>query len=363
VPYLAFNERENIINHYHQVLGHLQTSSILNILKLRHYWPGLESDIKRVIDDCRECQLNTLPSRENQALMPLHPLPPAPLPFQRWHIDYLQDLPPSDDGYNNCITATDSATRWFIAVPTKNRLAKTTAKFIFDHIISNFGAPIELVSDRSKSFLNEVVEELLKVSNCSHLRTSSYHPRSNGLAERPHSTFNGILTKLCAGVPDKWPKFISRALLAVRTRIHDATGFSPFFLVYGIEPRIPGDSPPVDLFEFPSDMDVEEFTRRELQALGVARGLAHERTQKQAQKMKERYDNNYHTSNHGFVIGEFVKVKNHNRQKFEDRWIGPFIVTAALPNGSYRLMHANGKTKEDPVFHDDMAPFRSSNDE
>jgi hypothetical protein len=306
--------------------------------------------------------LNQQTSTNSTTSVPLHPLPPAPLPFQRWHIDYLQDLPLTEEGYTNCITATDSATRWFIAIPTKDRLAKTSAKFIFDHIITNFGSPVEIVSDRSKSFLNMVVEELLKISKTSHLKTSSYHPRTNGAGERPHATFNSILSKLCQGYPERWSRFVSRAVLAMRTRIHSTTGYSPFYLVYGLEPRLPGDSPPVDLFDFPEQLDVEEFTRRELESLGVARGIAYEKTQEQAERMKSRYDNDNNVSNHRFVIGEFVKMKNHNRTKFQGRWVGPYIIASIGPNDSYRLLHPNGRAMEDPIHHDELAEYKSAAD-
>ena len=360
VPYLALDKREETIMHYHEVLGHLQKDSINNCIRLRHYWPGQEDDICRVIQNCAECQLNE--TVRDPPLVPLHPLPPAPLPFQRWHIDFLQDLPDRYDGFNNCLTATDSATRWFIAVPTKDRSAKTVAKFLYDNIICSFGAPVELVSDRSKSFLNETIEELNKSHKIGHLKTSSYHPRSNGLGERPHQTFNGILSRMCQGDPDRWTKFVTRAVFAMRVRVHSTTGHSPFYLVYGVEPRLPGDSPPVDLYEFPANFDVEEYTNRELESLGVARGLAHLRTQEQADRMAQRYDTDNNVTGHRFQIGEFVKVFNHNRTKFQNKWLGPFIIAGIGPNDSYRLLTAAGKALEDPVHHDSIAEYRSAAD-
>jgi hypothetical protein len=145
----------------------------------------------------------------------------------------------------------------------------------------------------------------------------------------------------------------------MRTRVHSTTGYSPFYLLYGIEPRLPGDSPPVDLFEFPKEFDLEEYTNRELEALGVARGLAYERTQRQAVEMARRYDNDNNVVRHKFIIGEYVKMFNHNRTKFQNRWLGPFIIAGIGPNDSYRLLHVNGNAMEDPVHHDSLAEFRS----
>ena len=367
VPYLSLEARERVILHYHHLLGHLAADSLFNILRLRHWWPKWKEDITRVIDACERCQLNVQTHREVRALAPLHPLPPAPLPFQRWHLDFLQDLPLTVDGYKNCITATDSATRWFIAVPVKDRKSKTAAKFLVDNLVSNFGSPVEIVTDRAKTFLEGVFQDTIKSMKIKHLRTSSYHPRSNGAGERPHSTFNRILTSLSQGNPEKWDKYVSRAEFAMRTRIHSVTGYSPFYLVYGLDPRMPGDDPgaesfnfphPVDLYDFPQNLDVEEFTNRELESLGVARGAAYERTQQQAEMMKRRYDHENGVARHQYIIGEFVKRINPDKSKFSDKWLGPYVVQSVGPNDSYTLIHPNGKILDDPIHHDDLAEFR-----
>jgi hypothetical protein len=51
------------------------------------------------------------------------------------------------------ITATDYITKW---VETR-ALKDNTARFIFEEIITKFGCPIELVSDRESHVLNETI--------------------------------------------------------------------------------------------------------------------------------------------------------------------------------------------------------------
>ena len=60
------------------------------------------------------------------------------------------------------LVATDYATKWVEAVALETNDAKVTANFIFDNIITRFGCPLELVSDRGTHFLNSTIEILTK---------------------------------------------------------------------------------------------------------------------------------------------------------------------------------------------------------
>lgn len=60
---------------------------------------------------------------------------------------------------------------------------RTTAKFLFENVFTRYGLPIEIVSDRGKHFLNEVIENLLDVFMVVHKKSAPYHPQINGQAE------------------------------------------------------------------------------------------------------------------------------------------------------------------------------------
>ena len=55
------------------------------------------------------------------------------------------------------ILATDYATKWVDARATQNNDAWIAATFLFKEIKMWFGHPLELVSDREKYFLNDVI--------------------------------------------------------------------------------------------------------------------------------------------------------------------------------------------------------------
>jgi transposase InsO family protein len=113
---------------------------------------------------------------------------------------------------------------------------------------------LEIITDRGKSFLAEAVEEYNSKVGISHLASTPYHPETNGMVERMHSTLNHTFTTLGNARRDRWDEYLHQALLANRVRTHK---FSPFYLLYGISPRLPMDPrpPPATMV----DLDDEEL--------------------------------------------------------------------------------------------------------
>ena len=94
------------------------------------------------------------------------------------------------------LVATDYATKWVEAVPLRTNDAKVTARFFFENIITRFGCPLELVSDRGSHFLNETIAILTAVYLIKHRLTTPYNPKANGLTERANGILCKILTKI-----------------------------------------------------------------------------------------------------------------------------------------------------------------------
>ena len=154
------------------------------------------------------------------------------------------------------------------------------------------------------------MQDYFSLNGIKHLETSPIHPARNGMVERMHGTLNHGISALCSSRVDLWDEYVDEVLLGIRVRRHNVTGFSPFYLLFGILPRLSGDlAPPVAVLE-PLDeverkVELGGWTNRELESLGAARGEAYLRTQAAKEKMGVNEQEFY------FKQDDWVKIKNY----------------------------------------------------
>ena len=96
-----------------------------------------------------------------------------------------------------------------------------------------FGYPLELVSDRGKHFLNDVVFDITSRYSIKHRKTTPYNPKANGLTERANGIVGNILNKMVSAHKTDWDLKLPSAIHAYNTSEKKTTGKSPFFLVFG----------------------------------------------------------------------------------------------------------------------------------
>jgi anaerobic ribonucleoside-triphosphate reductase len=54
------------------------------------------------------------------------------------------------------------------------------ATFLYKNVITQFGYPKILISDKDKHFLNEAIENMANFFQINHQKTKPYHPQTNG---------------------------------------------------------------------------------------------------------------------------------------------------------------------------------------
>jgi hypothetical protein len=120
-------------------------------LQSSYWWPTLFKDVALYAKKYDPCQRVGKPVASSA--MPLHPIL-AQVPFEKWVIDFIGPIkPPSHNGRKRYIlVAIEYVTKWAEAIATKNDDADTVARFLYENIITRFGCPKELVSDRGTHF-------------------------------------------------------------------------------------------------------------------------------------------------------------------------------------------------------------------
>jgi len=111
-----------------------------------------------------------------------------------------------------------------------------------DNWIKIFGMPEGILTDGGGEF-KDVWNELLKLLKIHHFATTPYHPQANGLVESKNRMMTRILRKHCEDPQSRknWDKFVTMAMLEYNCTENDITKETPYFLVFGKEPRTPMD--------------------------------------------------------------------------------------------------------------------------
>jgi hypothetical protein len=91
--------------------------------------------------------------------------------------------PPSNNGYKYIILAIDYFTKWEKAMPTFNNIVNIVTHFFFNHVISHFRVPHQLILDHGNHLENELFQELSSLLGFTHEFASPYYLQSNGKVE------------------------------------------------------------------------------------------------------------------------------------------------------------------------------------
>ncbi|KAG0711856.1 Retrovirus-related Pol polyprotein [Chionoecetes opilio] len=149
---------------------------------------------------------------------------------------------PSHRGKRFVITFIDCFSRFTILVPSADHTGTTVARVLMDRVVSVFGLPRRILSDRGREFTGIVWSQLQLLLGCSMVRTSPYHPQGIGIVERSHRTVGDILRAVKVDDPrSAWPDVVSSAQLSLNTSPGEPHGFSPFEVIFGRVAPLPAD--------------------------------------------------------------------------------------------------------------------------
>ena len=181
VPPLS--HRQKAMAGCHDQIGHLGQDRVLELLRDRFFWSGMQMDVASYINSCPRCIRRK--SQPDTATQPLELI----------HLDYLQ-IEPSKGNIENVLIVTDHFTRYAQAYPSKMQTSLASAKLLWNNFIVHYGFPNKIISDQGCNFESELIANLCEVAGVQKLRTSPYHPQTNRQCERFNSTLLNMLGTL-----------------------------------------------------------------------------------------------------------------------------------------------------------------------
>lgn len=334
--------RDDLLKSYHDCIaggGHQGFERTYEAVRSKYYWPTMYNDICQYVKTCEICQQSK--RAFNSRPPPLKPIPVDDV-FSRWHMDILSGLPTTKDKYKHVLLLVDSYSKYCEAFPLRTQEATEVASVLFREIICRYGAPRVLVSDRGRNFMSNLIKALAELFEIKRTYTSAYHPMTNGLVESKNSYILQALRAYCNGDQCDWPDLLPGILMAYRsTPASQSTEYSPFFMLYGREMRLPVDTVLQPKDHLPQDYKIH--LGRMLQNLETCRKLAKENIERAQQKYKHQYDKRakpttFRTAQRVWLY--CTKVPTGRAPKLHRKWVGPYYITMMGPNNTFKLRNA-----------------------
>ena len=336
--------------------GHLGVLKTYEKVRVRYYWHGMFKDIEHWCNSCVDCAMKKIPRGKRKA--PLLPIPVEGA-FDRVAMDILGPFPVTNDGNRYIIVFSDYYTRWPEAFAMPSIEAPRVAQLLVDEILARHGAPRTLLSDRGSNFLSSIVTEVCRIMDTRKLHTTAYHPQTDGLVERFNGTLAEGLSMYVSTNQKDWDRHIPMILFAYRVSPNATTHESPFYLLYGREPRLPID---VALLLPSSKLStsIREHRARIVQSVENAQRIISSNTQLAQQRMKEQYDKT--ATPVDFDIGSKVWVYTPKKRKGLSKKLlhnyhGPYRVVTKLSPVHFRLRTLDNRPVSVPVHANRMKPF------
>jgi RNase H-like domain found in reverse transcriptase/Integrase zinc binding domain len=360
--------RQEILWEMHESAGHHGVWAVQQQIVLRYFWPGMKDQIKKHIQSCHTCQLRST-KKMHLPVTISHP----PCLFSKVYLDVMK-MPPAR-GKEWLIGCRDDLSGVTETKAIKHDRAKVIAKFFLKRIILRYGIVQEVVTDNGPSFAKEFTR-LLNQYGIRHIKISPYNSQANGVVERGHFNIREALVKLCEGDLSKWPLMVPAATYADRITVRRATGFSPYYLLHGVHPFMPGDLTDVTfhIADYRPGMSSQELIMartRQLLRLPEDTAKARKILGKSRSRFKKAYEQKYaqRLQKEPYKPESLVLIRNKEiensvsiERKTADRYMGPYRVIRQTQGGSYILAEMDGVFLKHHVAAFRLLPYERRSD-
>ena len=309
---------------------HAGQDRTLGRLRLDWFWPGMTSDVRRLLQTCGTCQA-AKHSRKTKPTAKQHLY--AGRPWQFLSVDLVGPFSKTARGNTTIIVVADHFTRWRDALPAPDGTAQTVAQILDERIFCYFGLPEQLYSDQGAQFESRLMQELCAIWGVVKTRTTPYHPQGNGLVERGNRDLGDALRSLLLNSDEReWDLLLPQIMRGIRASPHKSTGVTSNELMFGRELLLPD--------QLVYGRKVARPETREAYAIKLQDRLqkAHEALRQQQTEIR----NADYCEPPAFREGEYVLMINKRQKKGQTaklapKYVGPYKVIQVFPNRTYLI--------------------------
>lgn len=336
---------EEVLTGLHNDMGHPSKDRTLSLVRDRFFWPGMTTDTESWIKNCGRCIRIKSKTDVRAPLVSIT----STYPLELVCLDYLT-LEPSKGNISNVLVITDHFTRFAVAIPTRNQTAKTTADVLYNEFIVKYGIPTRLHSDQGANFESELIKQLCDLMGIKKSRTTPYHASGNGMTERFNRTLISMIGTLEPEKKKNWKQFIPSLVHAYNCIRHESTGYSPYSLLFGREPKLPVDMAFGIKNERGEDKSYNEYVIDLREKITHAFTKVHKNADLSREEQKRNYDIRAKAAK--LIAGDRVLVKVQafeGKHKLADKWTAEIYVVMDQPNSDIPVYKVKREDGQGPV--------------
>ena len=326
---------------------------------MRHYWwPQIARDILRYVKTCDICQRMKVPRHKPYGL--LSPLPVPEEPWQDISLDFIVRLPPSArDGraYDAILVIVDRYSKMVRFLPCRGTTdAPDLARMIIEEIVSKYGAPRSIVSDRGSTFTSTYWGTLCYYLATRRCFSTAFHPQTDGQTERMNQTLECYLRCYVNYQQDNWAELLPGAEYAMNNAVSASTGKTPFEICYRWKPQL--------RMNIARDTQMDNLSARAQAENLQSSLLAGDEARQTAEKEMAKYYNRGRKSMSYQQGDQVLLATRHIRtlrvsKKLADKFIGPFRILERIGTNAYKLDLPKKYGKMHHTFHVSLLePYR-----
>jgi len=300
------------------------------LIARKFYWPKLRADINQYIASCDVCQRTKV--ARHKPYGELSPLPQPSRPFEQVTLDFIVKLPPTKwKGLvvNSILVVMDRYAKFGVYLPCNETItASELADAFVDAIVTRFGAPRGVVSDRGPQMASGYWRDFCIALGAKRKLSTAYHPQTDGQTERQNQNVEQYIRCFASTRQSDWASLLPMAEYVYNSSKHSTTGVSPMMALYGYQPDItPGVEDVADKGKVQSVLERIEKLNDDRETLRLHWQFASE--------SQTRFYNANHILKH-FIQGDLVLLSTKNltlalpKRKFSPHIVGPFAVQEVI---------------------------------
>jgi len=339
--------KRNVMELYHDSKGHPGAGRTKETIYLTYWWKGMSVDVENHVKSCKSCARRK--ARNAVAAVPIQGYHAPTMPWERTHIDLTGPLTTTTQGNRYIVVMKDALTRYVETMAVKDKTAEMVVDAFIQCVVYRHGAVGTLVSDNGREFVNKLFAQVAQLLKIKHHTITEYNPRANGLAENHMRTMKDALSIYCDESQKDWDLHLNGVSAAYNTTINSQTGFTPFFMLYGREARLPSE---MWLRGFGQTTGVIPYISNIVKALTHVWDAAASAKPAELQRMRDGQKPIRHLQFAEYKVGEYAMVANTPKSqnigwvdskfkklnlKLQPRYSGPYLITRRLSPVVYIL--------------------------